>query len=249
MCHTRSRRRGASERTPFHAGWAMRTMVAVIVAVLALLAVFAGMATVAFVRLQQLQFGAANATASPPHPETAASEVSIDPQDWVIPPAAPVAEPSPAPASGGAIAEAPADVHWAALPPLPRAPLVLPALEATVRGREIRVELDGGKARVACWRDPDASVSWEVGPRRQGRYAVELSFACGDNAGGAFVMSSGEQAVVGRTRPTGGPDAYQTVAVGTIHLPPEGATLTLHGRERTGEELMNVREVRLVPVP
>jgi hypothetical protein len=227
----------------------MRTIGIVILALLALLAVFAGTAAVAFLRLQDLHAKAAEATASPPAPEAVATAGSVEPQDWAIPAAGQVAGKPPDLAPGAIAAGALAQPDWAALPPLPRAALVLPALEATVRGREIRIEIEGGKARVAGWRDPDASVSWDVGPRRQGRYSVELSFACGDRAGGAFVMSAGDQRVEGRTRPTGGPDAYQTVAVGTIRLPPEGAKLTLHGRERTGEELMNVREVRLVPVP
>ena len=228
----------------------MRTLVVTLLALLSLLAVFAGTAAVGFFRLRQLHSQAARATLPPPPPETATSAGPVESPDWSIPAAGQIAgDPPAAVAQGPVAAEVVAEPDWAALPPLPRALLVLPALEATVRGREIRVELDGGKARVAGWRDPEASVSWEVGPRRQGRYAVELSFACGDNAGGAFVMSTGDQAVEGRTRPTGGPDAYQTVAVGTIQLPPEGAKLTLHGRERAGEELMNVREVRLVPVP
>jgi hypothetical protein len=228
----------------------MRTLVAVILALLSLLAVFAGTAAVGFLRLRQLHTGVAQAALPPPPAETAASAGSTTySPDWAIPAAGRIPSETPAPLAGAGAGDAPAEPDWAALPPLPKAALVLPAIEATVRGREIRVELAGGTARVAGWRDPEASVSWEVGPRRQGRYAVEVSIACGDDAGGAFVMSAGDQKVEGRARPTGGPDAYQTVAVGTIHLPPEGAKLTLHGRERTGGELMNVREVRLVPVP
>jgi hypothetical protein len=228
----------------------MRTLVVMLLALLSLLAVFAGTAAVGFFRLRQLHSQAAKATSPPPPAETAASAAPTDSLDWTLPAAGQIpGEPPAAVAQGPVAAEVVAEPDWAALPPLPRAALVLPALEATVRGREIRVELDGGKARVAGWRDPDASVSWNVGPRRQGRYAVEVSFACADNAGGAFVMSTGDQTVEGRARPTGGPDAYQIVAVGTIRLPPEGAKLTIQGRDRTGEELMNVREVRLVPVP
>ena len=242
---------GASGPASSFAGWAMRTIVTVFVALLALLAVFAGMAAMAFVRLQRLHSDALKTVAAAPPPAAPTPVVNPpEPHDWAIPAAGPLPgdttarHPEPA-----AVALAPAAPEAAALPPLPKATIVLRPMEATVRGREIRVELENGSAHVAGWRDAEASVSWDVGPRRQGRYTVELSLACGDNAGGVFEVSAGNQQIGARTRPTGGPRAFETVAVGAISLPPEGGTLTLRGRERTGEELMNVREVRLIPLP
>ena len=227
----------------------MRTIIVVILALLALVAVFAGTAAVGFWRLQRIheQAMGPQAPAAPPGPAATmkpdATARPGEPDGLAVPAAGRI--PADAPRDDGAAVVMPALPP----PPLPEAAIVLPALEATVRGRGIRVELEGGTSRVAGWRDPDASVSWDLGPRRGGRYAVELSFACGDDAGGAFVVSTGDQRIDARARPTGGPLAFKTLALGTIRLPAEGGTLTLRGGERTGEELMSVREVRLIPLP
>ena len=135
--------------------------------------------------------------------------------------------------------------------------LTLAARTARVTGGNLRLETAPGKDRLPVqnlgfWSDTTSTARWEVRLQPGRRYAVHLLHALsGDSRGGVIDVSLGENTLSVRIdQPTGGWQAYRDLAVGTILAPGEGEVdLVLQAASLDGHALLNLREVRLVPIP
>ena len=144
--------------------------------------------------------------------------------------------------------------------PDPDGAIVLDASDAKVHGDGIR-RVEGTEPLIGYWDGRDAYPEWRIPRPSAGEYQVELTYAVPDGAGGEFVVTVGEgdgaPTLRGRTEPTGDWGRYRTRRVGTLNL--KGGddngddergeiTVTVRPTPDLRRALMNLREVKLVPV-
>jgi alpha-L-fucosidase len=128
--------------------------------------------------------------------------------------------------------------------------------DATLEGPSLQVERVGviGDVRhnLGYWLDPSAFASWPigVGATQGGGYRVEVELACADAAAGSrvrFEVEGGEGVAEFTVPATGGWQSYRTVEVGRVEIPFGSHRAFLRALSKTGEAVVNVRSIRLVP--
>ncbi len=134
------------------------------------------------------------------------------------------------------------------MPVQPDGSMVLPAFGAKLAGDTIQLEGDGEEANVGYWTKASDTVEWHVQPKKAGRFRVELEFACDRNAGGEFTIAFGAEQVRGKIEPTGGWKAYRKIDLGVVNLPAAKTKVVVRPGTFTFA-LMNLRAIRLIPVP
>jgi putative membrane-bound dehydrogenase-like protein len=124
--------------------------------------------------------------------------------------------------------------------------LALPASKASIYGGNIAFELK--HRNIGFWDGPDDYVSWAIEVPRAGAYAVELEWACRDNASGnTFRIAAGGAELSGVVPGTGMWDDYETRGFGRIQLKEGPQPLVVRPGEGLKGPLMDLRTVRLVP--
>jgi len=124
--------------------------------------------------------------------------------------------------------------------------LVLPASKCEIRGSTLVFE--SKHRNLGHWSSEDDRATWAVDVPREGRYAVELDWACeSGTAGRKFVLSAGAARLTGTVPGTGSWDEYKQERFGTIRLPAGRATVTFRSEGSPGGALIDLRTVRLIP--
>lgn len=101
---------------------------------------------------------------------------------------------------------------------------------------------------VGAWRDPKATLQWELTVNEDSTANVELVHSCAPNCGGKFQFEVGPHKLAGQTRVTGNWNKYEAVPLGAVKLAAGRYTVTLRADGPFQGALMNVREIRLSPV-
>ena len=135
-------------------------------------------------------------------------------------------------------------------PPIQAGPdgrIVLPAIKADLHGAS--PAYDDIKDNIGWWGNSDDFVSWAFQVTRPGRYAVEIAYSCADGQEGSeFVVGVGDQALAGRSTPTGSWATHQTVRLGTVLLDKAGlTTLTVKPKAPPAWKVIGLRSVTLIP--
>lgn len=127
--------------------------------------------------------------------------------------------------------------------------LALPAETAEVHGVMLRYEPLPHKDTLGFWVRPDDYATWDFRLQRGGRFTVEILQGCGPGSGGSQVeMRVGEQKLTATVEATKGFQDFVRRTVGTIELPPGDYTITVRPLTKPGPAVMDLREVRFVPV-
>ena len=150
-----------------------------------------------------------------------------------------------------------------ALDPLPFAvypsadgTLALLPHDATLEGPSLRVERVGviGDVRhnIGYWLDPAAFASWPlgIGAAQAGAYRVEAEIACADAAAGSRIrleVEGGKASAEFTVPATGGWQSYRVIELGRMEIPAGSHRAVLRALSKTGEAVVNVRSIRLVP--
>jgi len=133
--------------------------------------------------------------------------------------------------------------------------------DAVLEGPSLRVERVGviGDVRhnLGYWLDPAATASWPIGigMKQGGVFRVEAEVACADAAAGSRMRFEieGGQVEGGAGAPefvvpaTGGWQSYRVVELGRFEIPGGSHHAVLRALSKTGEAVVNVRSIRLVP--
>ena len=128
---------------------------------------------------------------------------------------------------------------------------------ATLAGPSIRVEsypgADGNPvSNIGYWLSPEASAAWSVRADDATRYRVQMDLACRDeSAGGRLKVVLGQEELEFEIPATGGWSSFRSVDLGEISaggLQEAASVLEVRGVEIPGDALVNIREVRLLPV-
>ena len=92
-------------------------------------------------------------------------------------------------------------------------------------------------------------AEWEVQLAKEGLYEVSLTWAVDDQqAGKSFVITLGEQRVEGVAERTGSWENYKQAKIGRVKLAAGKLKVSIRPKERFNGYLMDLREIRLVPV-
>jgi len=124
----------------------------------------------------------------------------------------------------------------------------LPASEAEIVGKTARLE-GSGEPNIGYWTDVNDLAQWQVRVNKPGTFRVEVTYACDQSSGDSdYVVVIGNQAVVGKTKVTGGWQTYETVDLGTVRLAEPGVVnAMLRGLRKPGLALLNLRAITLTP--
>jgi alpha-L-fucosidase len=113
---------------------------------------------------------------------------------------------------------------------------------------------EADKQCLGFWTSKDDVPSWTIRVTKPGRYQVELTHACKDgSAGTPFEVRIGRQGVKGTISSTGAWDKFSTGIVGTLEIRRSGSVrvrvVPLEAPEAPKEGVMNLKTIRLIPVP
>ena len=104
---------------------------------------------------------------------------------------------------------------------------------------------------VENWYNKDDSMTWKVRSISDGNYDVELTYAAPQGCeGNKFVLSAQNEKITGNVENTGDWNTFKTFLIGSIKLEAsESITLSIKPEELSGCSLMDLKEVRLIPIP
>ena len=128
--------------------------------------------------------------------------------------------------------------------------ITLPASTAEVHGAMLRFEPLPHKNTLGYWVRPDDWASWEFDVKTPGEFAVEGLIGCGNGSGGSLVeFRVGDQVLPLTVPVTGGFQVFTRQPLGRIKIPEAGRhQLEVRSLSKPGPAVMDVREVKLVPV-
>ena len=127
--------------------------------------------------------------------------------------------------------------------------IVLPASDAMVDGVQLRFEPLPHKNTLGFWVRKEDSARWEFTVEKAGNYKLEILQGCGTGSGGADVaFAVGDQELVWKVQDTGHFQNFVLRSPGELKLVPGRHTLTVRAKTKPGGAVMDLREVRLLPV-
>ncbi len=127
--------------------------------------------------------------------------------------------------------------------------IVMPARSAVVHGNTLRYEPLPHKNTLGYWVKPTDWASFEFTAPRAGTYKLEPLVGCGNGSGGSVVdFRVGDQVKTLTVPVTGGFQAFKPQDLGTIEVKTGRQTLEVRPVSKPGLAVMDLREVRLVPV-
>ncbi|HTY87065.1 MAG TPA: alpha-L-fucosidase [Candidatus Acidoferrum sp.] len=122
------------------------------------------------------------------------------------------------------------------------------AADATLHGKELKLEEQGGKPDIGYWTDPNEWVSWNARMARPGIYLLSATIAAADGDAD-FAVEVGSQTIAARVPQTSGWDQFTTVALGRVELQAPGDfVVKVRARDAASWHAINLNALRLTPV-
>jgi hypothetical protein len=101
---------------------------------------------------------------------------------------------------------------------------------------------------LGSWTDQDRA-EWDLEVARAGAYDIYLEWSVAEkSAGNPYVLEVGGQRLEGQVESTGSRDAYRREKIGQVQLKPGAQTLVFRPSGPFKTTLLDLRELRLVPV-
>jgi arylsulfatase A len=128
--------------------------------------------------------------------------------------------------------------------------ITLPARTADIHGVMVRYEPLPHKNTIGFWVRADDWVCWDFQVNTPGEFQLEILQGCGPGSGGSQVeFTVADQAVTTNVEETGSFQQFATRPIGTVKLAAAGRyTLSVKPRTKPAAAVMDLRQVRLVPV-
>jgi hypothetical protein len=126
--------------------------------------------------------------------------------------------------------------------------ITMHARTATVSGRQLRYEPLPHKNTLGYWVHVEDTAAFDFTATMPGAYTVEVLQGCGKGSGGSEVeLSVGVSKLTFTVKDTGGFQAFERRAVGTLTVAAGRQTLTVKPLTKPGAAVMDLREVVLRP--
>jgi arylsulfatase A len=128
--------------------------------------------------------------------------------------------------------------------------VTLPGKMADIHGTQLRFEPSPHKNTIGCWFRVEDSATWEFELTKPGSFRVEVLQGCGTGQGGSTVeVKIVDQAMTFVVEDTGGFQNFKARDIGTVRIDKPGRyTLSVQPKTRAKSAVMDVREVRLIPL-
>lgn len=128
--------------------------------------------------------------------------------------------------------------------------IILPARWAEVHGTTLRFEPLPHKNTLGYWVNPKEWASWEFTVTTPGKFTVEVLQGCGKGNGGSSVdVEVGETKLNFIVEDTGGFQNFKPREIGTVTLDKAGRfSLAVKPQKKTAAAVMDIRQIRLIPV-
>jgi hypothetical protein len=128
--------------------------------------------------------------------------------------------------------------------------ITLAAHDAVTHGQLLRYEPQPHKNTVGYWSRQEDWCQWRFATTKPGRYEVQILQGCGKGQGGSEVaVGVGGQEIVFIVEETGHFQNFKNRGLGTIELAAgDDHTLELRPRTKAAGAVMDVRQVRLIPL-
>lgn len=129
--------------------------------------------------------------------------------------------------------------------------ITLPASEADVHGIMLRYEPLPHKNTLGFWVRSEDWASCKFQVKTPGQFQLQILQGCGTKSGGSRVeFRVSDQAVTTIVEETGGFQQFKSRQIGTIEISTPGIhTLVVKPLSKPGVAVMDLREVRLIPLP
>jgi len=126
----------------------------------------------------------------------------------------------------------------------------LAAHDAVTHGQNLRYEPQPHKNTVGYWSRQEDWCEWHLATAKPGRYEVQILQGCGKGQGGSEVaVSIGGEEIIFTVEETGHFQNFKNRTIGTIELAAgDDDILQLRPRTKAAAAVMDVRQVRLIPV-
>jgi arylsulfatase A-like enzyme len=126
----------------------------------------------------------------------------------------------------------------------------LPAKAATPHGEKLRYEEQTYKNTLGFWVNKDDWAEWSCDVPSAGKYEVDILQGCGKGSGGARVeFTVGAEKFTTTVVETGHFQHFIRRSLGTVDLPAGKLAVSVKALSKPGAAVMDLREVRLIPVP
>lgn len=119
--------------------------------------------------------------------------------------------------------------------------LVLLAADAVMHGKGLRKLPTGEIAGLAA----SDTLDWMIEPAQSGTYTIEVTYSCGDDAGGICLISAGPRVFTQTIRSTGGWDRFITVELGKLSMASRPVRLRVLPTVCREDGVMTIRSVRI----
>lgn len=129
--------------------------------------------------------------------------------------------------------------------------IVLPASRATVEGIMLRFEPLPHKNTLGFWVRSEDWAHWDFTVSKPGKFQLEVLQGCGTGSGGSEVeFAVGDQRIVMTVEDTGHFQNFKPRTLGEISISVAGVNkLTVKPLKKPGVAVMDLREVKLTPLP
>jgi hypothetical protein len=136
------------------------------------------------------------------------------------------------------------------LDPAANGVITLPAHEVITHGENLRYEPQPHKNTVGYWSRQEDWCEWHFATPNSGRYEVQILQGCGNGHGGSEVaLRVASQEIVFTAMETGHFQNFKNRTLGTVDIPTgTDHTLELRPRTKAAAAVMDVRQVRLIPL-
>jgi len=137
--------------------------------------------------------------------------------------------------------------HPELVEPEPDGTILLTAEVAEIRGN--RLTFETLHQNLGWWIADNDWAAWTFLNDRPGRYAVELEWACHDDAaGGHYRVEVGAERIEGTVPATGSWNDYERAAIGEVTLAPGRHRLEMRPNGATNGPLIDLRSITLRPL-
>ena len=125
--------------------------------------------------------------------------------------------------------------------------LHLRAAEAEIHGGALTFEPEFGN--LGMWHGEGDHAIWSLDVPQPGKYRIEMNYACdAGSAGNSFVLTIGEAKLTHKVAGTGQWSNYGDVRLGVVELAAGRQRLAIRPAGPVRGALLDLRELRLVPV-
>jgi acetyl esterase/lipase len=128
--------------------------------------------------------------------------------------------------------------------------ITLAAHDAVTHGESLRYEPQPHKNTVGYWTNKDDWCEWQCYVEQPGKFEVRILQGCGKGQGGSEVdLRIGDQTIAFNVEDTGHFQNFKERSLGVVTLAaPQVHSLQLRPRTKAAAAVMDVRQVRLIPV-